>query len=115
LIVAIDELAVGVGHGVVAAGVEPLFRLTRAQLIEAMRVSTGSSRSLGTISRRLSQPAPRLTVPEAKAPRQDLRSKDRELALEMAEAVAANVPLARIMAELEEASPYSALSALIGR
>jgi len=89
--------------------------LDLAQLIEAMRVSTGSSRSLGTISRRLSQPAPRLTVPEAKAPRQDLRSKDRELALEMAEAVAANVPLARIMAELEEASPYSALSALIGR
>ena len=89
--------------------------LDLAQLIEAMRVSTGSSRSLGTISRRLSQPAPRITVPEAKAPRQDLRSKDRELALEMAEAVAANVPLARIMAELEEASPYSALSALIGR
>ena len=89
--------------------------LDLAQLIEAMRVSTGSSRSLGTISRRVSQPAPRLTVPEAKAPRQDLRSKDRELALEMAEAVAANVPLARIMAELEEASPYSALSALIGR
>ena len=88
----------------VKAGLDP------KTLLEAMRLSTGNSRSLGTIQRQLRRgtPAPEASA-AARASGQDLGLKDRELALKLADAVGASVPLARLMAELEEARAQGGL------
>ena len=85
------------------------------KMIEAMSVSTGNSRALGGLGRRMRQaPASRPPVtraPGAKAPPEDLGSKDKRLALEMAQAVGANTPIVRFMDELDLESVYDAYSA----
>lgn len=71
-------------------------------LLAAMRVSTGNSRSLGALQRQLLRPPPQ---PASRpAGEQDLGKKDRELALELAEAVGAEVPVARFLVQLAEAA-----------
>ena len=87
------------------------------KMIEAMSVSTGSSRALRGLGRRMPQPpAPRPPVagaPGAKAPPESLGTKDKRLVLEMAEAVGADTPVVRFMDELDLESTYDAYSALM--
>jgi len=84
---------------------------------KAMSLSTGNSRTLMGVGR----PSPFLPPPKppaigspgGKAPAEDLGTKDKRLALEMAEAVGANTPIVRLMEELDLESTYDALSALM--
>ena len=85
------------------------------KMVEAIRVSTGNSRGLGIASRRMRGPAPPrppvTRTPGAKEPPQDLGTKDRELAMELAEEVGAETPVTRLMAELDIESIYNAYTA----
>jgi 3-hydroxyisobutyrate dehydrogenase-like beta-hydroxyacid dehydrogenase len=84
---------------------------------QAMSLSTGNSRALMGIGRRmpfLPPPKPSASEPSSKeATPEDLGSKDKRLALEMAEAVGADTPVVRLMEKLDLESTYDALSALM--
>ncbi|MFC1949920.1 NAD(P)-dependent oxidoreductase [Chloroflexota bacterium] len=88
--------------------------LNLEKMAEAMSLSTGNSRGLRGVIRWMRQPpAPAARVPSAEAPPQDLGTKDRELAMEMARTAGANTPLTSLMAELDLKTVYDAYSALI--
>jgi len=83
---------------------------------KAMSLSTGNSRALNGVGRRSYFPAPP-KPPSAgtsggKAP-EDLTTKDKRLALEMAEAVGASTPVVRLMEELDLDSVYDGLAAVM--
>ncbi len=84
------------------------------QIIQVMRVSTGNSRSLNTLARRILEPGPTPAPPPkpaaGRAPVKDLGTKDNELAMEMAEAAGAEMPISRFMMQQVEADKvYDAL------
>ena len=83
---------------------------------KAMSLSTGNSRALMGIGRPSPFPAPpRPPVKDTsggKTPAEDLGSKDKRLALEMAEATGADTPIVRLMESLDLDSTYDALFAL---
>ena len=82
-----------------------------------MSLSTGNSRALMGVGRPSPFPAPpkppAIEDSSGKAPMEDLSSKDKRLALEMAEAVGANTPIVRLMEDLELELTYDALPALM--
>ncbi len=84
------------------------------KMVQAMSVSTGYSRMLGGLIRRIRGPVPLVRAPAeapgAKAPPEDIGTKDKRLAMEMAEEVGANMPLARFIDELDAESAYDAYS-----
>jgi len=83
---------------------------------KAMSLSTGNSRMLIGVGRPSPFPAPpkppAVGAPGGKTPAEDLGSKDKRLALEMAESVGANTPVVQFMEGLDLESIYDALSAL---
>jgi 3-hydroxyisobutyrate dehydrogenase len=83
---------------------------------KAMSLSTGNSRMLMGVGRPSPFPAPpkppAAGAPSGKAPAEDLGSKDKRLALEMAESVGAKTPVVGFMEGLDLESTYDALSAL---
>lgn len=88
-------------------------RLDFWKMVEAMSVSTGNSRVLVDIRRTMPPFPARPPVAQAtgaKAPLEDLGTKDKRLALEIAEAVGAKTPIARLMEELDLESTYDAYS-----
>jgi 3-hydroxyisobutyrate dehydrogenase-like beta-hydroxyacid dehydrogenase len=77
------------------------------QMVEAMRVSTGSSRGLSQAVRLLRQPRrenPKVRGKQVKS----LDDKDNEAAIELAEAAGAQTPIARFMFELDVKKVYDA-------
>jgi 3-hydroxyisobutyrate dehydrogenase len=90
------------------------------KMVQAMSVSTGYSRMLGLISRSMGRPAsaprpPVTKAPETKTSPEDIGTKDKRLALEMAEEVGAKMPIARLMDTLDLETIYDAYSALMRR
>jgi len=90
------------------------------KMAQAISVSTGYSRSFGGMGRRMAGPPPPprppvIRAPGAKPPPEDLGTKDKRLALEMAEEVGANTPIVRFMEKLNLESTYDAFSALMRR
>jgi 2-hydroxymethylglutarate dehydrogenase len=87
------------------------------KLIQAISVSTGYSRGLNIIARRLRDPGFPVGLPTKpsgdKAPVKSLGDKDREYAMELAESSGASTPITRLMAELDIETVYDALSARI--
>jgi len=85
------------------------------KMVEAMSVSTGNSRALMGVGRPMPLfPRPPVAqAPGAKAPVEDLGTKDKRLALEMANAVGAKTPIVRLMEELDLESTYDAYSTLM--
>ncbi len=77
------------------------------KMIDVIRVSTGNSLRLESLDYMMKV---RKLPPVAKAPRKDLGTKDRDLAIELAEKVGANIPLLRFIAELDAESAYDAYS-----
>jgi len=82
------------------------------KMVEAMSVSTGNSRALMGVGRPMPFPA---RPPGTREPTEDLGTKDKRLALEMAEAVGAKTPLVHLMEELDLESTYDAYSTLMKR
>ncbi|GAI74132.1 unnamed protein product [marine sediment metagenome] len=85
------------------------------KMLDVIRVSTGNSWRLESLdymmkARKL---RPAAKGPAAKAPRRDLGTKDRDLAIKLAEKVGANIPLLRFIAELDAESAYDAYSAMM--
>jgi 3-hydroxyisobutyrate dehydrogenase-like beta-hydroxyacid dehydrogenase len=78
---------------------------------KAMSVSTGNSRSLMGIGRMSPFPPPVKTPAELAGgkPQEDLGSKDKRLALEMADSVGARTPVVRLMEQLDLDSMYDAI------
>jgi 3-hydroxyisobutyrate dehydrogenase-like beta-hydroxyacid dehydrogenase len=87
------------------------------KMAQAISVSTGYSRAFGGMGRRMGGPASGPRPPVARAPGapEDLGSKDKRLALEMAEEVGANTPVVRFMEKLDLESLYDAYSDLMRR
>lgn len=87
-------------------------------MIDVMRVSTGSSWVLNNIGHTLKtgrrMPSP-LSPPPGQVAPPPLGNKDMDLAMEMAEAVGANIPVAKFMETLDTASAYDAISAAMRR
>ena len=91
------------------------------KMLEAMSVSTGSSWMLKSMAamrnsgRRMAPPPPPpARAPGAKAPPEDIGAKDKRLALEMAEALGAKVPITRFLEKLDTAV-YDAYGATMRR
>lgn len=80
------------------------------KMIDVIRVSTGNSLRLESLDYMMKA---RKLRPAPKAPRRDLGTKDRDLAIELAEKVGANIPLLRFIAELDAESAYDAYSAMM--
>jgi len=82
-------------------------------MIDVMQVSTGGSWVLMNMGHMLKSgrlmPRPPAPPPGQTAPRK-LGNKDMDLAIEMADAVGANVPVARFMEELDTGKAYDAYS-----
>ena len=90
------------------------------KMMEVMSVSTGSSWMLQAMAsmrksgaRIAPPPSPPPSPPGAKAP-EDIGSKDKRLAMELAEAVGADVPIAQFLETLDT-SVYDAYSAVMRR
>ena len=85
------------------------------KMIDVIRVSTGNSWGLGSLDYRMKarklRPAAEAPAPETQ--RMGLGTKDRDLAIELAEKVGANIPLLRFVAELNEESEYEAFFAMM--
>ncbi len=91
------------------------------KMLEAMSVSTGSSWMLKSMAamrksgRRMAPPQPpSVRAPGAKAPPEDIGAKDKRLALEMAEALGAEVPITRFIEKLDT-SVYDAYAVTMRR
>lgn len=80
------------------------------KMIDVIRVSTGNSLRLESLDYMMKA---RKLRPAPKAPRRDLGTKDRDLAIELAEKVGANIPLLRFIAELDAESAYDAYSTMM--
>jgi len=89
------------------------------KMVEAISLSTGNSRALMGVARPMPfPPVPRPSAtetPDEKAPTEDLGTKDKRLALEMAETVGAKTPIVQLMEELDLNSTYDAYSTLMIR
>jgi 3-hydroxyisobutyrate dehydrogenase-like beta-hydroxyacid dehydrogenase len=85
------------------------------QMVAAMRVSTGFSRGLNTLVMQLRRPRPPAPAPSVKGQPKSLDDKDREFALELAEAVRAETPLTRFMTGLDLEKVYDALNGVISK
>ncbi len=87
------------------------------KMAQAISVSTGYSRSFSGIGRRMGGPAsvPRPPVTREPGAPEDLGTKDKRLALELAEEVGANTPVVRFMEKLDLDSFYDAYSTLFRR
>ena len=91
-------------------------------MIDVMNVSTGGSWGLQNMAHMMKSgmrmappPRPPASAPGVKAPPPKLGNKDMELAMEMAESVGANIPVAKFMDELDTASAYDAYAAAMRR
>jgi 3-hydroxyisobutyrate dehydrogenase-like beta-hydroxyacid dehydrogenase len=86
-------------------------------MIDVMSVSTGGSWGLTNMGHMLKS-GRRMPRPPAPPPGQappPLGNKDIDLALEMAKAVGANIPVAKFMKKLDTASVYDAIAAAMRR
>jgi 3-hydroxyisobutyrate dehydrogenase-like beta-hydroxyacid dehydrogenase len=79
------------------------------RLVEAMRLSTGYSRGLNLAARGIRQPRPVVKPVVAEKAIKSLDEKDNETAMELAQAVGANTPVAGLMLELDQEKTYGAL------
>lgn len=91
------------------------------KMLEAMSVSTGSSWMLKSMAamrksgmRMVPPPPLPARAPGVKAPPEDIGAKDKRLALEMAEALGAEVPITRFIEKLDT-SVYDAYAATMRR
>lgn len=90
------------------------------KMAQAISVSTGYSRAFGGMGRRMAGPPPPprppvTRAPGAKPPPEDLGTKDKRLALEMAEEVGAKTPVTRFMEKLDLEAEYDAFPTMMRR
>jgi 3-hydroxyisobutyrate dehydrogenase-like beta-hydroxyacid dehydrogenase len=82
------------------------------QLAAAIKVSTGYSRGLNILEMQLRRQIPSAPAKPVKGQPKTLDDKDRDLALELASAVGAATPLARLMKGLDLEKTYDAIKLL---
>ena len=80
------------------------------KMIDVIQVSTGNTWRIGKLDYMMKA---RKLRTAAKIPGGDLGTKDRDLAIELAEKVGANIPSLRFIAELDTESSYDAYSAVM--
>jgi 3-hydroxyisobutyrate dehydrogenase-like beta-hydroxyacid dehydrogenase len=79
------------------------------QMVAAIKVSTGFSKGMNVLIRRMGKP-PTLPGAAEKGQPKSIDEKDRDTALELAEDVGAETPITHFMAELDLKKYYDAIS-----